>query len=260
VLVMNIDVLMVNGMLGLSDAGIYAITFYFGTLILVPLRTMGKISSVVISDAWKINDKKTINDIYRRSSISLSVVGVLLFIGIWGNINNVFHILGNNYLPGMMVIFFIGMANLFDIAIGISSHIIVNSKYYKYLSYFLLAFAVILIVSNLILIPVYGLIGAAIASFISKFLYNSIKFVFLYRKFRFQPLSYHHILLILIAVVAYGLSTFIPPFHNYIVDIIIRSSVIFILFAVPVYYFKISEDINLQVNSFIKKIRKSIVK
>ncbi|HDO28027.1 MAG TPA: polysaccharide biosynthesis protein [Bacteroidetes bacterium] len=254
VLVMNIDILMVNNMLGLSAAGIYAITFYFGTLILVPLRTMGKISSVIISDAWKINDKETINDIYRRSSISLSVVGVLLFIGIWGNIDNVFHILGDKYLPGRMVIFFIGMANLFDIAVGISSHIIVNSKYYRSLSYFLLVFAVILVVSNLLLIPVFGLVGAAIASFISKFLYNSIKFVFLYRKFRFQPLSYHHILLILIAILAYWISTFIPTFSNYIVDIIIRSGIIFILFAVPVYYFRISEDINQRVDVIFKKI------
>ncbi len=89
---MTIDTIMVEKMLGLSSAGIYSITFFFGTLILIPIRTMGKISSVVISDAWKNNDLKIINDIYKKSSISLSVIGVLLIIGIWGNINNVFHI------------------------------------------------------------------------------------------------------------------------------------------------------------------------
>jgi len=254
VLVLNIDIIMVNSMLGLSAAGIYAITFYFGTLILVPLRTMGKISSVIISDAWKSDDRKTINDIYRRSSISLSVVGVLLFIGIWGNIENVFHILGDSYRPGRMVIFFIGVANLFDIALGISPHIIVNSKYYRFLSYFLLVFALMLVAFNLILIPVYGLIGAAIASFISKFLFNFIKFVFLYHKFKFQPFGYHHVLLYLIAAVVYWISTFLPSFSNYIVDIVIRSGFIFVLFALPVYYFKISKDINQRVNLYLKII------
>jgi len=252
VLVMNIDIIMVNSMLGLSAAGIYAITFYFGTLILVPLRTMGKISSVVISDAWKNDDRETINDIYRRSSISLSVVGVLLFTGIWGNIENVFHILGNDYRPGEMVIFFIGIANLFDIALGVSPHIIVNSKYYRFLSYFLLVFALMLVAFNLILIPVYGLVGAAIASFASKFLFNFIKFIFLYRKFKFQPFTYHHILLYLIACVAYWISTYVPAFSNYIVDIIIRSAIIFILFAVPVYYFRISDDINQRIDFYLK--------
>ncbi len=258
ILVMNIDVLMVNDMLGLTEAGIYTVTFYFGTLILVPLRTMGKISSVIISDAWKKEDYQTINSIYKKSSLSLSVVGILLFIGIWGNIDNVFHIINDDYLPGKMVIFYIGLANLFDIALGVSSHIIVNSKHYRYLSYFMVALAIFLILTNLILIPIIGIVGAAIASLISKFLFNTIKFLFLYRKFGFQPFDMKYPLLIVIALLTYWISTFIPPFSNFIVDIIIRSAVITILFAVPVYYFRISDDINKKVNDTLLKLKAKI--
>lgn len=256
VLVMNIDILMINGMLGLKEAGIYTVTFYFGTLILVPLRTMGKISSVVIADAWKANDLKTISNIYRRSSVSLSVVGLLLFIGIWGNIDNVFELIKPDYLPGKMVIFFIGIANLFDISLGVNPHIIVNSKYYKYLSYFLFGFAIVIVVTNILLIPVYGIVGAALASLISKFIYNFVKFLFLYQKFKLQPFSNKFLLLIIISVMAYWLSTFIPSFPNYIIDIIIRSGVIFILFMAPVYFLRISEDINERITSFISNIRR----
>lgn len=244
VLVMNIDILMINKMLGLSDAGIYTITFFFGTLILVPLRTMGKISSVVVADAWKANDLKTIDNIYKKSSISLSVVGILLFIGIWGNIDNVFHLIKPIYLPGKMVIFYIGIANLFDIFPGLTSQIIVNSKYYRYLSYFLFGFAVLIIISNLLLIPVYGIVGAAIASMISKFVFNFVKYLFLYTKFKLQPFTPKFLLLLVIGFVTYWISTFIPPFDNYIIDIIVRSAVISALFIIPVYYFKISGDIN----------------
>jgi len=252
VLVLNIDVIMVDRIMGLSAAGIYTITFFFGTLILVPLRTMGKISSVIISDAWKTDDRKTIDDIYKRSSISLSVIGVLLFIGIWGNIENVFDILGDSYRSGKMVILFIGLANLFDLALGVNPQIITNSKYYRYISYFLFIFAILLVITNLLLIPVYGILGAALASFISKFLFNFIKFLFLYRKFKFQPFTYHHILLYLIAFLAYWISTFLPAFQNYIVDIVIRSIVIFVLFIVPVYFFHISDDINQRINLYLK--------
>jgi len=252
VLVLNIDVLMINDMIGLGAAGIYTVTFYFGTLILIPLRTMGKISSVVISEAWKNNDHGTINDIYKRSSISLSVVGILLFIGIWGNIDNVFSIVRDDYLPGKMVIFYIGLANLSDIALGVSPHIIVNSKYYKYQSYFLLGFAVLLVISNLLLIPKIGIVGAAIASLISKFIYNGVKFFFLFNKFRFQPFSFKFLLLMIIAIAAYWISTLLPAFSNYIIDIIVRSSLIFVLFSVPVYVLNISEDINERVNIVLK--------
>lgn len=244
VLVLNIDVIMVDGILGLSAAGIYTVTFFFGTLILVPLRTMGKIGSVVISDAWKANDTETIQDIYKKSSLSLSVIGFLLFIGIWGNIDNVFFIISDDYLAGKYVILFIGLAALLDIALGVNPQIIINSRYYRYISYFLFIFAVLLIVTNLLLIPVYGIVGAAIASLISKFIYNLIKFFFLYKKFGFQPFDYKYPLLILFSLIAYAVSLLLPRCDNYILDIIIRSSVIFFVFSVPVYFFKISEDIN----------------
>ncbi len=257
VLVLNIDIIMVERMLGLSQAGIYAITFFFGTLILIPLRTMGKISSVVIADAWKRNDIKTIDEIYKKSSISLSILGVLLFIGIWGNIDNIFLLIKDDYLPGKMVIFYIGIANLFDIALSVSPHIIVNSKYYKYLSYFLFGFAVFLVVTNLLLIPVLGIIGAAIASLISKFIFNLVKFVFLYKKFKLQPFSYKFTYLILIGIATYWISSMMPPFSNFIIDIIVRSVFIAILFSIPVYFLKLSVDINNKVKDILNHFRKS---
>lgn len=254
VLVMNIDVLIVNYSLGLSAAGIFAITSFFGSLILVPLRTMGKISSAVISEAWKNNDRELISKIYYKSSLSLSVIGILLFIGIWGNIDNVFHLITDKYLPGRMVILFIGLANLLDIAAGVSPHIIVNSRYYKYLAYFILGFTVLIVLFNLMLIPIYGITGAALAALFAKLIYNAVKFIFLYKKYGFQPFDLNYLWLIFIGLFAYYISTLIPPFSNYIVDIAIRSSVITLLFIVPVYFLKISDDINARIEFTFNKI------
>ncbi len=252
VLVLNIDVIMVERMLGLSQAGIYTITFFFGTLILIPLRTMGKIGSVVIADAWKRDDLATIDDIYKKSSITLSVVGVLLFIGIWGNIDNIFSLIKDEYLPGKMVILYIGIANLFDISVGVSPHIIVNSKYYKYLSYFLIGFAIMLIVTNLMLIPVYGIVGAAIASLISKFIFSVVKWYFLYNKFKIQPFTFKFVYLIIIGLATYYISTLMPAINNFIIDILVRSLLISVLFIVPVYFLKISEDLNQRLEAILR--------
>lgn len=254
ILVMTIDSIMVERILGLSDLGIYSITFFFGTLILVPLRTMGKISSVVIADAWRENDINVISQIYKKSSISLSIIGLLLLIGIWGNIDNVFRIISDNYLPGKYVILFIGIANLSDIALSVSPHIIVNSKHYRFLSYVLIIFAVILIILNLLLIPKYGIVGAALATLISKIIYNFIKYLFLYSKYKLQPFTLKTVLLYLIGIMAYGISLLLPEQSNYIVDILLRSSIITIVFMLPVYYFKISVDINSKIESTLKKI------
>jgi O-antigen/teichoic acid export membrane protein len=254
-LVLNIDVIMVDRFLGLSAAGIYTVTFFFGTLILVPYRTMIKISAVIIADAWKSNNLALIKNIYKKSSLSLSVFSFLLFIGIWGNIDNVFHIIKSDYLPGKYVILFIGLANLLDILLGVNTQIITNSKYYRYVAYFLIFFALLLVLSNLLLIPAYGIVGAAIASLISKFIYNLIKFIFVYQKFKLQPFTQKHIYLILITSAAYYISTLIPPLSNFIIDILIRSGLIFILFVIPVYFLNISEDINDKVNQVMLRLK-----
>ncbi len=254
VLVMNIDIIMVNDYLGLKAAGIYTITFFFGTLILVPMRTMGKIGSVVIADAWKSGDKKTIFDIYRKSTLSLGIIGLLLFLGIAGNINNIFEIIGKDYEPGKMVIIFIGLANLTDIFQGISPHIIVNSSRYRWLSYLLIGFTVIIIVSNLVFIPLYGIVGAALASLISKFIYNFSKFIFLYKTWGFQPYTVKHLLLLSAAAIAFFSVFFIPQTGHYIIDIIIRSAIITVVFTSLVYWWKISDDVNEKIKKVVKSI------
>jgi len=61
------------------------------------------------------------------------------------------------------------------------------------------------------------------------------------------------VILIVIAIISYWISTLIPAFSNYVIDIIIRSSIIFILFVVPVYFFKISDDINDRIDMLLSK-------
>ena len=251
VLVLNIDVIMVERMIDLKAAGIYTITFFFGSLTLIPLRSMGKISSVIIAEAWKTNNLKVISGIYKKSSISLSVIGFLLFIGIWANIDNVFMMIGDKYLSGKYVILVLGIANLIDIAFGVSPHIILNSKHYRYISYFLLIYMALLIVTNLIFIPIYGILGAAIASLISKIIYDLIKYLFLYRTYKLQPFDRNYLFLLVISGFVYAVSLLIPPFSNYLIDILIRSSSIALLFTALVYYTRLSIDINQRIESIV---------
>ena len=249
VLVMNVDILMINDYLGLSDAGIYAITFFFGAIILVPIRTMGKISSVIISDSWKIDDTKTVFNIYQKSTLSLGVIGVLLFVGIVGNIDNVMFIIGKNYESGRYVIILIALANLFDVFQGVSPHVLVNSKHYKWLSYLLIGFALLVVLTNLIFIPKYGILGAALASMISKAIYNLAKFLFLYGTFKFQPYGVKHILLLVAGFLAFISVYFIPEMLNAYFDILIRSIIISVVFVILIYWWRISVDINAKLES-----------
>ncbi len=147
--IQNIDTIMITKMVGLSGTGIYGICFFFGVVISMPSRSIYKIANVVSAEAWKTNDMKTIRDIYEKSCLTLFIIGGLLFMALWVNIDNVFHVIGPAYSSGKWVIFFIGLGNLIDMATGANSSIFGTSKYYKVQTVLLVLLVVLLIATNI---------------------------------------------------------------------------------------------------------------
>ncbi len=257
----NIDKIMINldENLGLAGTGIYSIAFFYGAVILKPSFALKKISSVLISEAWKNNNLELINTIYKKSSINLFVIGILIFLGIWCNIENIFKLLPQEYEKGRYVILFISLANLIEMISGVSGPVIGNSKYYKSLTWFMTALVLLLIITNYIFIPIFGITGAAFASFISYTFFASARYIFLIIKFKFQPINIKHLFALIIGVFIYLISKFlIPVFDNFFIDIFVRSSIITVTFGVATIIFKISNDINekvLSIWNLIKKIK-----
>jgi O-antigen/teichoic acid export membrane protein len=163
-------------------------------------------------------------------------------------------ILRPEYLPGKWVIFFIGLGCLLDMATGANSSLIGTSVYYKMQSYLLLILVVVLIGLNLLFIPIFGLTGAAVSSAASLAILNLLRYLFLYVKYKLQPYNQRFIYVILIGIAAYTLSGAIPANFHYIIDLLIRSTVFSLLFLLPVYFFKISVDLNQAADSVLKRI------
>jgi len=255
IIIQNVDVIMVNSMVGLDAAGVYSICFFFGVVVCLPARSIYKIANIVSAGAWKKNDLKTIRDIYEKSCLTLFIIGLLLFLGIWVNIENIFHILGSEYIPGRWVIFFIGLGSLVDMATGANSSVFGTSKYYKVQTALLIMLVLLLVISNLILIPKLGVVGAAIGSAGSLILLNILRYLFLYFKFKLQPYNIRFIYVILIGAAAYLAASQIPVFSNYIIDILIRSTFVTLIFCLPIYVFKISEDINTKLDEFFRVLK-----
>ncbi|MGQ9845922.1 MAG: lipopolysaccharide biosynthesis protein [Bacteroidales bacterium] len=254
-IVSNIDKIMIQQYLDLTQTGIYSIAFFFGVIITMPSRALTKISSTVVAESWKNNDIKTIETIYYKSCINQLVFSLLLFIGIWANINNLLHLLPEKYIDIQWVVFWICLGSFIDMATGINSTIIGTSPYYKVQSLFMLIFVVIIVLSNAIFIPFWGITGAAFASALSLFLFNFIRWLFLFTKYKMQPFNFKFLLTIFIGLVAYFLSLLTPKITPFYLDILIRSSVIVSIYSFLVYVFSVSEDINNRVNVYLQWVK-----
>lgn len=254
-IIQTVDTIMVNGMIGLSATGIYTVCFFFGIMVSIPARSILKIANIVSADAWKNNDLAAIRNIYEKSCMTLFIIGLIMFLGLWANIDNVFHILRPEYLPGKWVIFFIGLGSLIDMSTGANSSILGSSKYYKVQTVFLVILVILLILNNLLLIPTFGITGAAIGGAVSLSILNLLRYLFLLYKFGLQPFNYRFLVVAGIGIGAYLVTTLLPPLPNFIADIFVRSTILSVLFCLPVYLLKLSPDINDKADEVLKMLK-----
>ncbi len=255
-IVFNIDKIVINQLLDLGNTGVYTIAFYFGTLVVIPSRPLQKISGTLIADAWVKNDLDTIRDIYYKSCINQFVIGGFLFTGIWTNIDNIITILGNDYLQSRWVIFFIGIGYLFDMLTGANALVISYSRYYRISLVFILILIVMVIALLYLLIPVWGITGAAIAIAGALFLNNLMRYIFLYKKYRFQPFNVKFLLVALIFLFIYAAISFIPRMPL-IPDILVRGTVASVISLLAFWFLPVSDEVKGLLKTIIGKIRKT---
>ncbi len=253
--VFSLDKILVNQMIGIDSTGIYSIAFFFGAVVAIPSRSLLKIASTVIAEAWKDNKVEEIKSIYHKSCLNQFIIGGLLFIGIWANIDNIFNLIGNDYITGKWVIFFTGLGFLFDMITGVNGYIITLSKFYKISVLFVAILIVLVVVTNIIFIPLWGITGAAFATALSLFLSNTMRYFYLLFKFRMQPFNYKFLLILVSLIITYSISLIIPQM-NLIMDILIRSSVMTIVFAILVLVLNVSSDVNDMFRFILLKFKK----
>ena len=249
----NIDKYMVNAYIDLKAAGIYSVTFYFGSLIIIPSRIMNKAVVPIISESWKANNLTKIDDVLTQTSINQFLFGLLLFAGIWGNLHNIFRILPESYENGQWVIFYISAANLITISTGASGMVLNTSHYYRFQAYFMFMLIVLVILTNIIFIPIMGITGAALASMISTLIYSLARIIFLKIKFGLWPMKMQHVWGILLAVISYGAGKLLPVMPNLIIDIVVRSFIILVIYVSATYLLRLSNDFNHLINKQILK-------
>lgn len=254
-LVVTIDVIMVSALISVELGGAYAIIRVISEVIGKPILAIQSIVSPMISQYWNENNTDEIAKVYRKSSDTLLLASTLLFFMIWNNIDDLFSIMpdSNSATLGKYVFLFLGISKIVDAATSVNSHIIGYSKYFRFNFYSLLILAGFNVVFNLVFIEQYHVIGAAIATFVSLFLFNLLKFGFIWRRFGFQPFNKNTLIILAIALSAYASTAFLPLDFHPIVNIVIRSVIMASIFLIASYRLKVSEEMNIFLDKYVMK-------
>lgn len=254
--VLQIDTIMLNMYLDSDAVGIYAITFYFGTLVLIPSKALNKIAPTLIAKAYKEKDLETVKVIYHKSAGNLFLIGVLILLGLAVNLENVFHIIPKTYEEGKYVILIIGAANLIKMAGGSNDSVIMFSTHYKMTTVFLITLVLLIIILNIIFIPIYGMVGAAIASMLAVFIHGMIKFIFIKLKMGFNPYNFQFLIVAGASIVIYFIVSQLPAFENFMLEICLDSLSTLVLFYLTIRFLPMAAE----ANSFANQIGERALK
>lgn len=258
VIINKIDIIMVGSMTkNIGKAGIYSLSFYIGSIIEIPKRSLSMMVVPIISSAFKENDMAKIENIYKKTAINQFIAAIILFGSIWLNIDLIFHIMPNGqiYETGKYVVLFIALGKTIDMLMGCNIEIISVSKYYKFSLFASIFLAVLTVTTNYIFIQIFDFTGAAIASIITLIIYNLANYLFIYYKFKISPFNKNIFLIFIIGSLCFLICLLLPDTGNIFFDSIIASGLFTILLSYMIYRYKISEDFNTVILNCLKFLK-----
>ena len=262
----RIDGLMLAWLTGLAATGIYSLSFFVGTIIEMPRRSVSQIAGTLITHAWKSKDYATLAKLHGQAALNQMLIGGMLLVLVWTHVEALFDLMPNGdiYKAGKWVVLWIGLARWFDMSNGLNSEIILNSPYYRFNLASILFLGLVSFGANYLMIPRYGLTGAAAGSTLSILLFNGLKGGFLWFKLRIQPFGRNTLGALALLVGVYGLGSMLqwltPPTNEspwlILGRVVWQSSLMVGLFVVVLHRTRLSPEIRQGLDQALDQIRR----
>lgn len=254
-MIQNIDIIMLKIYTSEEMVGYYFTLFAMALVINLPAKAFGITSYQIIADAWKTDDLKKINKIYSKTSLVQFMMGCLFIVGLIANWHNILVMLKKpEYVDFYYVFIVVALGFLLDITGGLNGTIIIFSKKFKIMLPILLSAVLLCALLNMLFIPHFGILGAAMAYSITTLALNFTYWLYLLLKYGLQPFSFAFVKLLFIALLVLLVGIYIPRMDNFFIDVIIRSGIISVLYLCSVYFLNISTDINEAINQVFNKL------
>ncbi|MFM2286533.1 MAG: hypothetical protein RLZZ543_2030 [Bacteroidota bacterium] len=238
-----LDAIVLGQFVPLALVGVYGIASFIPTFIEAPVNALDKVANVRVAHAWEKQDMENIREIYYKSARYLFLLGGLLFILVSLNAPFLFRWLPVTYYQGVPVVAILSLGALFNLMTGSNTAIIFNSSRFTSGAIALVMVAVLNLVLLYVLIPRYGLMGAAWATCLSSLAYNLFKYLFIFFRFKLQPFDMRTLYIALAITAAYGAASILPLFGNVVADVASHSIIGSLVYLLIIWYSRAADDL-----------------
>ena len=250
--ILDIDSFMLGLYIPIEKVAYYGVAIYIATVIVVPSRSMQQILQPLTAQYLNDNNKVALKDLYVRSSQTLFVIGGFIFLIIVLNINQLYELIPEEFSGGLIVVFLVGVAKLYDCLMGCNNVVLFNSDYYRVVLLFGVLLTILTVFLNMLFIPMFGINGSAFATFLAISIYNTIKIYFVKKKFNMMPFTIDTgkvCVLIIVSIVLFYFWEF--PFHP-IINIALKTMLVTLLYVLVILKLNVSEDITLVIKKYLR--------
>lgn len=257
-LVISMDAMMIASFIGLSATGVYTTMIYLTSALMVPYRSVVRVSSTLVAKHWKDRDMVALQDLYQKSSSVGLLIGLLGFLVIFVPIHELFTFI-KDYKSGIYVFVILMIGRILDMYSGLNGTIFSTSRKFKYDLYFTILLCVMVFTMNLWLIPEFGINGAAVSTSFAYVAYNVLRCWYVYHLFGLQPFNWSQLKLIALFFAFVGLTEMLEYFQVFesisvLLAIALKEILIFVAFVLPIYFFNLEPEIVSYANTMFQKL------
>jgi len=176
------DIFMLGIFRSASEVGIYRVAFRVATVTSIALLSVNTIAAPKFAEFWAKNDMKALAKIVRQSTKLIFWASFPILLVFWLFPSSILGIFGNEFKKGVLVLIILTFGQFINAVIGSVGYILQMTGKEKTFQYVVFVAVLVNIGLNIVLIPRYGINGAAFASMFSLAIINIIPF-FLVKKY-----------------------------------------------------------------------------
>jgi len=238
------DTFMIGYFLRDTDVGIYNIALKIGTMSGFVLTAFNTTFAPMISNLYEQDKMKELASIYKiitKWILTINLIAFSLFILFS---NEIMLFFGQEFTAGAYALIFIGIGQIANVIVGPAGYINTMTGKPQYELYNNIIVLILNVTLNYIMIPIYGINGAAVASAISVGIVNLFRLGLVYKDLKIHPYEKSYVKIILSIC-----SSLIIIFHlnkifsfYWVFNLVLFGLAFILLFILIYYYFGFTKE------------------
>ena len=183
----HIDTAMIGLWLGPEETGIYAISVKFSALITLALAGINTLMAPVISEKYALAKIDELQSLLTKGARFITIATFLIFILVALSVPFILPLYGEEFTRSYIPFLCIAAGQVVNALSGPVAFLMVMTGHHRQAAYLISCILILNILGNALMIPIAGIIGAAVVTGVSLSIWNLSLLIYVRRRLKLNP-------------------------------------------------------------------------